>query len=53
MELSDPSRTLLHSDKLLRQPDGERKGWSEVFVLLLDNYCESCKPDILSYPDKY
>ncbi|KAG6899149.1 hypothetical protein C0993_000239 [Termitomyces sp. T159_Od127] len=38
MELSDPSRTLLHADKLLRQPDGDRKGWNELFVLLLDNY---------------
>ncbi|KAG5730352.1 Rho1 guanine nucleotide exchange factor 1 [Termitomyces sp. T112] len=40
MELSDPNRTLLHSGKLLRQPDGglERKGWTELFVLLLDNY---------------
>ncbi|KAG5353409.1 hypothetical protein C0989_007194 [Termitomyces sp. Mn162] len=38
--LSDPNRTLLHSGKLLRQPDGglERKGWTELFVLLLDNY---------------
>ncbi|KAG6889068.1 hypothetical protein C0992_006497 [Termitomyces sp. T32_za158] len=38
MELSDPSRMLLHSDKLLRQPDGERKGWIELCVMLLDNY---------------
>lgn len=42
MDLLDEKRQLVHSGKLLRQPDGglEWSGWSELFVLLFDNYCE-------------
>lgn len=43
MDLLDQRRQLVHSGKLLRQPDGglEWNGWSELFVLLFDNYCGS------------
>lgn len=42
MDLLDEKRQLVHSGKLLRQPDGglEWSGWSELFVLLFDNYCK-------------
>ncbi|EAU90429.2 signal transducer [Coprinopsis cinerea okayama7 len=39
MDLLDPNRILIHSGKLLRQPDsGLEWNWSELFVLLFDNY---------------
>ncbi len=40
MDLLDQHRSLIHSGKLLRQPDSglEWNGWSELFVLLFDNY---------------
>ncbi|KAF9466176.1 CNH domain-containing protein [Collybia nuda] len=40
MDLLDQNRSLIHSGKLLRQPDSglEWNGWSELFVLLFDNY---------------
>ncbi|EKM81602.1 hypothetical protein AGABI1DRAFT_54457, partial [Agaricus bisporus var. burnettii JB137-S8] len=40
MDLLDEKRQLVHSGKLLRQPDSglEWNGWSELFVLLFDNY---------------
>ena len=43
MDLLDQNRSLIHSGKLLRQPEGglEWNGWSELFVLLFDNYCKS------------
>lgn len=43
MDLLDQNRSLIHSGKLLRQPDSglEWNGWSELFVLLFDNYSES------------
>ncbi|KAF5362320.1 hypothetical protein D9756_002193 [Leucocoprinus leucothites] len=46
MDLLDPKRQLVHSGKLLRQPDGglEWSGWSELFVLLFDNYLVMTKP---------
>ncbi|KAJ4476057.1 hypothetical protein C8J55DRAFT_578241 [Lentinula edodes] len=36
----DLNRSLIHTGRLLRQPDGglEWSGWSELFVLLFDNY---------------
>jgi len=42
MDLLNESRTLVHVGKLLRQPETgfEWNGWSELFVLLFDNYCE-------------
>lgn len=42
MDLLDEKRQLVHSGKLLRQPDSglEWNGWSELFVLLFDNYRE-------------
>ena len=40
MDLLDQNRSLVHSGKLLRQPDSglEWNGWSELHVLLFDNY---------------
>ena len=42
MDLLDENRSLIHTGKLLRQPDTgfEFGGWTELFVLLFDNYCE-------------
>ncbi|KAF9026277.1 Dbl homology domain-containing protein [Hymenopellis radicata] len=46
MDLLDQHRSLIHSGKLLRQPDSglEWNGWSELFVLLFDNYLVLTKP---------
>ncbi|KAF8887321.1 CNH domain-containing protein [Infundibulicybe gibba] len=46
MGLLDPDRSLVYSGKLLRQPDGglEWNGWTELFVLLFDNYLVLTKP---------
>ncbi|ESK85040.1 signal transducer [Moniliophthora roreri MCA 2997] len=38
MDLLDENRSLIHTGKLLRQPEGGLNGWSELFVLLFDNY---------------
>lgn len=40
MDLLNEQRSLIHSGKLLRQPETgfEWNGWSELFVLLFDNY---------------
>ncbi|KAF9565910.1 Dbl-like domain-containing protein [Agrocybe pediades] len=40
LDLLNPNRSLIHSGKLLRQPDSglEWNGWSELQVLLFDNY---------------
>ncbi|KAF5386380.1 hypothetical protein D9757_006718 [Collybiopsis confluens] len=40
MDLLDKNRSLIHTGRLLRQPDSglEWSGWSELFVLLFDNY---------------
>ncbi|KAN0135806.1 Pleckstrin homology domain containing protein, partial [Lactarius tabidus] len=40
MDLLAENRSLIHAGKLLRQPDTGvgRSGWSELFVLLFDNY---------------
>ena len=42
MDLLNENRSLIHTGKLLRQPDTgfEWNGWTELFVLLFDNYCE-------------
>ncbi|KAJ7282099.1 Dbl domain-containing protein [Mycena rebaudengoi] len=46
MDLLDENRSLIHAGKLLRQPDGslEWSGWSELFVVLFDNYVVMTKP---------
>ncbi|KAG9014371.1 hypothetical protein FRB94_012777 [Tulasnella sp. JGI-2019a] len=46
MDLLDDTRTLVHTGRLLRQPDGslDMSGWSELFVLLFDNYLVMTKP---------
>ncbi|KAJ3569204.1 hypothetical protein NP233_g5203 [Leucocoprinus birnbaumii] len=46
MDLLDEKRQLVHSGKLWRQPDNgfEWSGWSEMFVLLFDNYLVVTKP---------
>jgi hypothetical protein len=43
MDLLAENRSLIHAGKLLRQPDTGFgwSGWSELFVLLFDNYCRS------------
>jgi hypothetical protein len=43
MDLLAENRSLIHTGKLLRQPDTgfEWSGWSELFVLLFDNYRKS------------
>lgn len=42
MDLLDDTRTLIHTGKLLRSPetgfDITGGGWTELFVLLFDNY---------------
>ncbi len=40
MDLLNEQRSLVHSGKLLRQPEGSLTTWMEVYVLLFDNYCE-------------
>lgn len=42
MDLLNENRSLIHTGKLLRQPDSgfEWSGWTELFVLLFDNYRE-------------
>jgi hypothetical protein len=42
MDLLAETRTLVHAGKLYRPPDGslEWNGWTELFVLLFDNYRE-------------
>lgn len=46
LDLLDEQRSLIYSGKLLRQPDGglEWNGWSELYVLLFDNYMVLTKP---------
>ncbi|KAI6006684.1 CNH domain-containing protein [Pisolithus orientalis] len=46
MDLLNESRSLVHASKLLRQPDTgfEWSGWTELFVLLFDNYLVLTKP---------
>lgn len=43
MDLLDENRSLIYTGKLLRQPDTgfEWSGWTELFVLLFDNYCKN------------
>jgi hypothetical protein len=42
MDLLDETRTLIHTGKLLRQPETQFDitggGWTELYVLLFDNY---------------
>ena len=38
MDLLNEQRSLIHTGKLLRQPDGVA---DELFVMLFDNYCGS------------
>ncbi|KAK2464009.1 hypothetical protein APHAL10511_003953 [Amanita phalloides] len=38
MDLLNEQRSLVHSGKLLRHPEGSPTTWMEVFVLLFDNY---------------
>ncbi|KAJ7089842.1 Dbl-like domain-containing protein [Mycena belliarum] len=49
MDLLDENRSLIHTGKVLRQPDNtipslEWSGWSELFVVLFDNYIVMTKP---------
>jgi RHO1 GDP-GTP exchange protein 1/2 len=49
MDLLAENRSLIHCGKLLRQPDTgiEWSGWSELCVLLFDNYRKSGKPNVV------
>ena len=40
MDLLNENRSLIHTGKFLRQPETgfEWSGWTELFVLLFDNY---------------
>lgn len=45
MDLLDENRSLIYAAKVIRQPDNtipslECSGWSELFVVLFDNYGE-------------
>ncbi|KAF7371013.1 hypothetical protein MSAN_00735500 [Mycena sanguinolenta] len=49
MDLLDANRSLIHAAKVIRQPDNtipslEWSGWSELFVVLFDNYLVMTKP---------
>ncbi|KAJ6485700.1 signal transducer [Mycena sanguinolenta] len=49
MDLLDANRSLIHTAKVIRQPDNtipslEWSGWSELFVVLFDNYLVMTKP---------
>ena len=46
LNLLDDNRSLIYAGKLLRHPDTsfDRYRWSELFVLLFDNYCASLPP---------
>ncbi|THH28375.1 hypothetical protein EUX98_g5825 [Antrodiella citrinella] len=46
MDLLNENRSLIHTGKLLRQPDTgfEWNSWTELFVLLFDNYLVMTKP---------
>ncbi|KAH9839689.1 Dbl-like domain-containing protein [Rhodofomes roseus] len=46
MDLLNENRSLMHTGKFLRQPDTgfEWSGWTELFVLLFDNYLVMTKP---------
>ncbi|KAF9038574.1 CNH domain-containing protein [Panaeolus papilionaceus] len=45
MDLLHENRSLEHTGKLLRQPDNDRtSGWTELFVMLFDNYLVMTKP---------
>ncbi|KAI0675599.1 Dbl domain-containing protein [Trametes maxima] len=55
MDLLDEHRSLIHTGKLLRQPDTgfEWNGWTELFVLLFDNYLVMTKPKEKEGATKY
>ncbi|KAF7790213.1 hypothetical protein EIP86_001165 [Pleurotus ostreatoroseus] len=44
MDLLNENRSLIHTGKLLRQPDSGLSSWTELFVLLFDNYLVMTKP---------
>lgn len=47
MDLLNETRTLIHTGKLLRQPETGfdlTGGWADLFVLLFDNYLVMTKP---------
>ena len=55
MDLLDEHHSLIHTGKLLSQPDTgfEWNGWSELFVLLFDNYCSGTDPDDFKYSSQF
>ena len=50
MDLLNENRSLIHTGKLLRPPDSnlEWGGWTELFVLLFDNYRGCLQPCLLA-----
>ncbi|KAF8159386.1 CNH domain-containing protein [Crassisporium funariophilum] len=46
MDLLNEQRSLIHTGKLLRQPESglEWNGWGELFIMLFDNYFVMTKP---------
>ncbi|OAX37661.1 Dbl-like domain-containing protein [Rhizopogon vinicolor AM-OR11-026] len=55
MDLLNENRSLIHAGKLLRQPDTgfEGNGWTELFVLLFDNYLVMTEPEEKDGVTKY
>lgn len=57
MDLLNDSRSLIHTGRLYRQHEGGggigRSDWTELFVILFDNYCASqaayLTPPLTSY----
>jgi hypothetical protein len=51
MDLLNENRSLVHAGKLLRQPETgfEWNGWTELFVLLFDNYSKSYHDSLISF----
>ncbi|KAH8833385.1 CNH domain-containing protein [Flagelloscypha sp. PMI_526] len=55
MDLLDENRSLIFAGKVMRQPEGslEWSSWSELFVLLFDNYLVMTKPKERDGATKY
>lgn len=50
MDLLNDQRSLIYTGKLLRQPEsGEWHGWTDLFVMLFDNYRALLEIPTLSY----
>ena len=45
LDLLNPTRELIHRGKVYRQPEGRMSSWTELTVLLFDNYLVLVKPE--------